>query len=44
MKRLDSSFTEEELVLIFDLIDEDKSKSISFNELNSYFSKINEIP
>lgn len=44
MKRLDSSFTEEELVLIFDLIDEDKSKSISFNELNSYFSKINGIP
>jgi hypothetical protein len=30
--------------LIFDLIDEDKSKSISFNELNSYFSKINGIP
>ena len=44
MKRLDSSFTEEELMLIFDLIDEDKSKSISFNELNSYFSKINGIP
>lgn len=44
MKRLDASFTEDEIETIFDLIDEDRSKTIEFIELNSYYSKINGIP
>lgn len=44
MKRLDSSFTQGEISLIFDLIDQDRSKTIEFQELNSYYSKINGIP
>ena len=38
------SFTEEEIQAAFDLVDTDHSNTIEFEELNSYFSKINGIP
>lgn len=41
MKRLDTSFTEDEIVSIFNFIDVDKSKTIEFDELNSYYCKVN---
>lgn len=44
MKRLDSSFTEDEIETIFEIVDTDKSKTIDFDELNSYYCKINGIP
>ena len=44
MKRLDSSFTDNEVETIFDVIDQDKSKTVEFEELNYYYSKINGIP
>lgn len=44
MKRLDSTLTEEELIAIFNFIDTDQSKSIEFEELNSYYCKVNGIP
>jgi Ca2+-binding EF-hand superfamily protein len=44
MKRLDSTFTHEEIVGVFDYLDTDKSKTIEFDELNSYYCKVNGIP
>ena len=44
MKNLDSSFTLDEIQTIFDLIDEDGSKTVEFDELNNYFCKVNGIP
>lgn len=44
MKRLDSTFTHEEIIAVFDYIDTDKSKTIEFDELNSYYCKVNGIP
>lgn len=44
MKRLDSSFTAEEVQDIFDYIDVDHSKTIEFDELNAYYCKISGIP
>lgn len=44
MKKLDPSFTAEETQSVFDLIDEDGSKSIKFEELINYYCKINGIP
>lgn len=44
MKRLDSSFSDDEIETIFELVDTDKSKTIDFDELNSYYCKINGIP
>lgn len=44
MKRLDNTFTHEEIVAVFDYIDTDKSKTIEFDELNSYYCKVNGIP
>ena len=44
MKRLDSSFNDDEIQTIFDIVDTDKSKTIDFDELNSYYCKVNGIP
>ena len=44
MKRLDPGFQDEEIENIFFLVDTDKSKTIEFDELNSYFCKINGLP
>lgn len=44
LKRLDPAFTDDDIEIIFDLVDTDKSKKIDFNELNSYFCKINGVP
>ena len=44
MKRLDSSFTGDEIKAVFEYIDLDKSKTIQFDEMNSYYCKVNEIP
>lgn len=44
MLKLDPNISEEEVKLIFGVIDEDKSGTIQFIELNSYYSKINGIP
>lgn len=44
MKRLDGSFTREEVEAVFEFIDKDKSKTIEFDELNSYYCKVNGIP
>ena len=41
LKRLDTSFTEEEILTVFDFIDVDQSKTIDFDELNSYYCKVN---
>jgi Ca2+-binding EF-hand superfamily protein len=38
---LDTSFTEEEILTVFNFIDEDQSKTIDFEELNSYYCKVN---
>lgn len=44
IKRLDNSFSEDELSAIFDLCDADNSKTIEFRELNEYFCKVIGIP
>lgn len=44
MKRLDPTFQDSEISVIFDVIDQDKSKTVEFEELNYYYSKINGIP
>lgn len=44
MKRLDTSFNEQELIEVFNFIDTDQSKTINFEELNSYYCKVNGIP
>ena len=44
VSRLDPSFTDEDVQMIFDVIDTDRSKSIEFDELNTYFCKVNGLP
>jgi hypothetical protein len=47
MKKLSGNtieISDEEIRLGFELIDEDNSMTIEFNELNNYYSKINGIP
>lgn len=44
LRRLDTSITEEEVSLVFEFIDTDKSKTVEFDELNSYYCKVNGIP
>ena len=41
LKRLDTSFTQEQIATVFDFIDVDQSKYIDFDELNSYYCKVN---
>ena len=43
LKRLDTSFTSEEIASVFNFIDTDGSKSLDFLELNSYYCKVNGI-
>lgn len=43
MKKLDPSFSSEEIQAVFDLIDEDGSNSIKFQELNNYYCRVNEV-
>lgn len=42
--RLDPSFSDDDVHMIFEVIDTDHSKSIEFDELNEYFCKVNGIP
>lgn len=44
IKRLDYSFSEDELTAVFELVDVDNSKSIEFRELNEYFCKVIGMP
>lgn len=44
MKRLDNTFTHDEIQAVFEFIDVDHSKTIEFDELNSYYCKVNSIP
>ena len=44
MKRLDSTFSEDEIQAIFEYIDTDRSKTVEFDELNNYYCKVNGIP
>lgn len=44
MKRLDNTFSGEEIRGVFEFIDVDHSKTIEFDELNSYYCKVNGIP
>lgn len=41
MKRLDNTFKEDEIAAVFEFIDLDHSKTIEFEELNSYYCKVN---
>lgn len=44
MKKLDPSIGDDEIKLIFEIVDVDNSKTVEFNELNSYYCKVNGIP
>ena len=44
IKRLDNSFSEDDLAAVFNLCDSDHSKTIEFRELNEYFCKVIGIP
>ena len=44
ISRLDPSFNEEDVHILFDYIDTDHSKSIEFDELNAYYCKVNGLP
>lgn len=44
ISRLDPSLNEEDIHIIFDVIDSDHSKTIEFEELNAYFCKVNGLP
>ena len=41
MKRLDNTFSPDEIQGVFEFIDTDHSKTIEFEELNSYYCKVN---
>ncbi len=44
ISRLDPSFNDEDIHIIFDVIDTDHSKTIEFEELFTYFCKVNGLP
>ena len=44
IKKLDPSFEEKALDLVFNLIDTDKNHAIDFKALNAFYCKINGIP
>lgn len=44
MKRLDETFSNDEIAGVFQFIDVDHSKTIEFDELSSYYCKVNGIP
>lgn len=41
IKRLDTSFSEEEIIAAFNMLDKSCSKTITFQELNEYYSSVN---
>jgi len=41
LRRLDNTFTSDEIEAVFEFIDTDHSKTIEFEELNSYYCKVN---
>ena len=44
MKWLDENLQDDEINGIFDLLDEDHSKTILYSELNKHYSRINGVP
>jgi Ca2+-binding EF-hand superfamily protein len=44
LKRLDDTLANDELEAIFEYIDTDHSKTIEYEELSSYYCKVNGIP
>jgi Ca2+-binding EF-hand superfamily protein len=44
MNKLDKTMPQDEIMEAFNLIDEDGSKTIEFDELNKYYCKVNGIP
>lgn len=44
LTQLSKEITDDEIDAAFDLIDEDNSNTVEFEELNNYFSKVNGIP
>ena len=43
LKRLDTSFTEEEILRVFNHLDTNSSKAIEFEELDRYYCKVNDL-
>jgi hypothetical protein len=41
---MDAGFTRKDVEEVFDYVDTDKSKSVEFSELRSFYCKINGIP
>ena len=41
IKRLDTSFSEEEIIAAFNMLDKSCSKTITFEELNEYYTNVN---
>jgi hypothetical protein len=44
MEKLDKTMPKDEIIEAFNLIDEDGSKTIEYEELNKYYCKVNGIP
>lgn len=44
LTKLDPEFTDDELDLVFILVDTDKSKTIDFDEFNNFYCKLSGIP
>lgn len=44
LRYLSTDISEEEINAAFEHIDQSKNKTINFDELNTYFSKVNGIP
>lgn len=44
LKRLDSTFSSDEIQAIFEYIDTDHSNTVEFDELSTYYCKVNGIP
>ena len=44
MNKLDKTMPNDEIIEAFNLIDEDGSKTIEYEELNRYYCKVNGIP
>ena len=44
MNKLDKTMPNDEIIEAFNLIDEDGSKTIEYDELNKYYCKVNGIP
>lgn len=44
MEKLDKTMPKDEIIEAFNLIDQDGSKTIEFDEMNKYYCKVNGIP